>query len=58
MVKKPIEMAGTIKLNCSMVYFIVEIRKCNYLNLRSQISLDLFYVFRFNKFYFQLNVRC
>lgn len=40
MVKKPIEMAGTMKLNCSMVYFIVEIRKCNYLKLRSQISPD------------------
>lgn len=45
MAKKPIEIAGTMKLNCSIVYFIVEIRKCNYLNLRSQISRDCFFDF-------------
>lgn len=40
MATKPIEIAGTMKLNCSMVYFIVEIRKCKCLNLRNQISPD------------------
>lgn len=54
MAKKPIEIAGTVKLNCSMVYFIVEIRKYKYLIEARLMIMN----FRFNEFYFHLKVRC